>query len=150
MSLHEAWHEIPDARNFEEVLTALRDRQYQDFFDEVSAIEQWFRVLSSDERLASLHSCLDHFGPQSVYVLSLMLWDLRNSKELSHFDLSTFHTIEKGKIRASSDEDFKAELQAITDWFNVLDDVEQMVSLAVFLRQASPFQGAFLCCRKGP
>jgi len=149
-SLNESWQEIPDARNFEEVLAALRDRPYQDFFDDVSMAEQWFRVLTSDERLDSLHSCLNHFGPQSVYVLSLMLWDCRNSRELSHFDISTFQTIEKGKVRASSNENFKAKLQSFTNWFIVLDDVEQMVALAVLLRQASPFQVAFLCCGKAP
>lgn len=37
----------------------------QDFKDELSAIEQWFRVLSSAERTASLYALLQQTTPVS-------------------------------------------------------------------------------------
>jgi hypothetical protein len=142
-------YETPDTEDFERVLGVLRDRKNQDFFDEVHAIEHWFQVLSSGERLAALHKFLDRLGTRSAYPLGYMLWNLRNSDDLSRLDLGTFQNLEKEKVRASLDVDFVDELWAIIQWFLVLSDAEQVVAFTVFLHHASPLQVAFLCCHRG-
>ncbi len=138
---------LPDAVNFEELLARLGN---QDFLDELSAIEQWFRVLSPHERLASLHRFLYHigFGPLSVYLLSEMLRYWHKIKHFSYFDPKILQTIEKERIRARSCMDFIDELEAITTWFDALDDIEKILSFIALLNQASPSQIAFLCYHK--
>lgn len=124
----------------------------QDFYDEVSAIEQWFRVLSEQERLATFYNLLTTLKaatPCAQY-LSQLFRDWHNSTVLRHFDLISFQLMEKERINSSKDKEFADELDVITIWFGHLDAFEQVASFSVLLNQATPAQIGVLCVHEAP
>jgi hypothetical protein len=85
----------------EEMATATLD---QDFKDELSAIEQWFRVLSEAERTAALYALLQQTTQVQIRFFIQVLQQMSKSLPMSGV-LSPANFGEKGKVPAKPDRD---------------------------------------------
>lgn len=87
---------IAEIEQYEQTLEEMAAaRMDQDFKDEVSAIEQWFRVLSEPERIAALYALLQQSSQVQIRFFIQVLQQMAKSLPMSGV-LSPANLGEKG------------------------------------------------------
>jgi len=123
-------------REFEDTVQTIESVLLEkEFNDELSAIEQWFRVLTEQEQIASLFALLQ----QPTTLSALELYSMSLTKRLQQEPFSEDDTVLESAwagVRTSmTDADFKNELEAIGQWHRLLSDSERWAAMYTLLQQ---------------